>query len=215
MKTLAVITGERKFFCPFSVYEISPELRLLVCSSMSIRRLAGRFKKEDVCGYICDKEIPLPYKRYDGSGIFCIEIPQLIKKLVKTKNISTDSVAVISRGNEESLSPLFESIANMFREFYIISPDYDYAHSEAERLMCDYGIAAQTDEPDTMCDVEIFPGSSVCGLGRCTLNYDTKYEISHGYKLPVPADSRAFAEALLQNGIITEAELRNLAVYIS
>ncbi len=215
MKTLAVITGERKLIRPFEIYDINEKLRVMVCRCLSSRRLSRKMKKADVCGYICDREINLPFKRYDGKGIFCLEIPALIKKLVKTKNIGTESVAVISRGNEDALVPLFEDIADMFREFYIISPDYDYAHSEAERLLNEYGIAAQTDEPHDICDVEIFPGSSVCGLGRCVLNYKTEYAINHGYNLPVPADSRAFAEALLVNGIISEGELKEFAVYLT
>jgi len=214
MKTLAVITGDRRLVRPFELYDISDELRIVVCRSCTKGQLVRRLKKLQVSGYIAEEDIRLPFERYDGTGIFCLKLPMLIKKLVKVKNISTNSVVVVSSGNNGVDDMLFENIADIFREFYIISTDYDFAVRQAERLLCEYGIVAHTDEPKEMCDVEIFTGNDFCGLGRCLLNYNTQYEVNHGYNLPVEIDSRAFSEALLAYGVITEVQLKALGVTI-
>ena len=213
MKTLAVITGERRLVNPFELYDLNDDLRIIVCRCCFKDQLVRRLKKLDASGYIAEEDMHLPFKRYDGTGVFCFKLPMLIKKLVKVKNISTNSVAVV--GSNDSMSDaLFENIAHIFREFYIISTDYDYAFRQAERLLCEYGIAAHTDEPDAMCDVEVFAGNDFCGLGRCLVNFDTTYEINHGYDLPVKVDSRAFCQALFECDIITEMQLKGYGITI-
>ncbi len=211
MKTLAVITEEKSVFKPFKLYSIDSELQLLLCRCPFKRVLIGRLKKLQVCGYIGNDE-KLPFKRFDGNGIFCLKLPMLIKKLIKLKKLSTRSVAVVSGGNDSMINLIFANIADIFREFYIISTDYDYAVDRAEQFLCDYGIAVHTEEPDEMCDVEVFAGNDFCGLGRCLLNYNTGYEINHGYALPVQIDSRAFVEALLECEIITAEQIKGFAV---
>lgn len=213
MKTLAFITGERRLVHPFELYDINDELRIVVCRSYTKGQLVRRLKKLQVRGYIAEEDMHLPFKRYDGTSIFCLKLPMLIKKLVKVKNISTNSVAVVS-SNDSMSDLLFENIADIFRDFYIISTDYDFATQQAERLLCEYGIAAHTDEPKEMCDVEIFTGNDFCGLGRCLINFNTQYEVNHGYSLPVEIDSRAFSEALLECGVITERQLKDIGVTI-
>ena len=211
MKTLAVITGERRLIRPFELYSLSDDLRMVVCRGWFRGQLVRRLKKLDVSGYIAEADMHLPFNRYDGTGVFCFKLPMLIKKLVKVKNISTNSVAVVGSNNSMS-DTLFENIAHIFREFYIISTDYDYAVSQSERLLCEYGIPAHIEEPDAMCDVEIFTGNDFCGLGRCLINFDTTYEINHGYNLPVDVDSRAFCQALLECEVITEAQLKGFSI---
>ncbi len=211
MNTLAVVTGEKHFFKPFELFPINEKLQLLICRCPFKFMLLYKFKKLHISGYI-GEDAALPVKRVDGSGVFSFVLPTLIKRLIKLKDISTNSVAIVSGGNDSIIAPVFANIAHMFRDFYIISTDYEYITDQAERFFSDYGIAIHTDEPADMCDVEIFVGSDFCGIGHCVLNYNTDYEIKHGYNLPIKIDSRAFVEVLIEYGIITIEQLKGLEI---
>ncbi|MDD4689427.1 MAG: hypothetical protein PHE51_06740 [Eubacteriales bacterium] len=206
MIIMGVITGDKRLFHPFEIFEVDSKVQLILCYSLSEKRLKKIMEKHQVCGYISLLQLKLPFNCYSYQDIFHIKAPDIVKKYYKNNK----SVMIICCGDMDKDFYVMESLADRFSEIYITHTKEEYIKELSGKAMCDLGIAVEVNP--SICDVEINFGYGSCGYGKISVSYDTQYQLNANWDLPSVVDNRSFAAAMLRHNIISEKELEGMTL---